>query len=623
MPPHTQDAAAVPTLRQARTRAVEEAINHAFRDGRLAAEKRDATNFFGVLLPETQFAALAAYEWADSDGPFAGDARLIDQAVAALEGVSEQFRSTGVVGDGDMNTPYFCLGPFTRAMLSLKGHVDGAWHTRMIDRCVRLYAAAAEHINRTHDYLNPRGLEAVSALSMHRLTGDKPYLDRCTGCLDQLLTRIYPCGAQPYHTGLWVWGRKPAQGYQFLTASLMLYLAQQLDRPDAADYVRRIMDYSLIATDRRGEAFITVFEGLHKSHSHGCAGRQWPIAMALGDKRYRGLARTTYEIWAEHALGFDRSGDKASSAHGPRTGYLTALNDALALGVKAVSAKGRFVPKAGRHVLPDISTVFVHEPDRDVAMTLLTGYSAFAEADCGNVKLYALTPELTDEPTYRNCGTDPLRTDWKVPSEQIECAGRGEATVLKGRVFTKWQTHQAKDFARLHNRLLEVTMTYADGEMVLEYQTLADTSPEPVASRLLLLLIARPRTQSPRLTIGDGDDIVPPPADRDETFSFEAPVGTVRFAAPDGSAIEIVPEVCTADKIVAERPPRALSPPVVTALGSGKGPLAKAKLDKLLLRPANEGSLRLAFEGRHVLDRGRYRIRFLTGAADSRPKRRV
>ena len=64
------------------------------------------------------------------------------------------------------------------------------------------------------------------------------------------------------------------------------------------------MDYSLLATNRRGLAFVTVFEGLHKSRSAGCAGRQWPIARALGDERYAGLARTTYEIWARGALHF-------------------------------------------------------------------------------------------------------------------------------------------------------------------------------------------------------------------------------------------------------------------------------------------------------------------------------
>jgi hypothetical protein len=317
-PPDAGPPAAIPDLDRARRLAIEDALDHSFRGGRLAVADRDATNFFGVLQAETQFAALAAYEYADAGGPFAQDERLLRQAVAALEGVSEQFRPTGVVGDGDMNTPYFCLVPFTKAMLKLKDRIEPAWHGRMVARCVKLFADAADNINRTHDYLNPRGLEAVSALGLHRLTGDKAYRDRCGQCLDQLMTRIYPCGAQPYHTGLWVWGRKPAQGYQFLTAGLMLDLAFQLNRPDAADYVRRIMDFSLIATDRRGEAFVTIFEGLHKARSGSCAGRQWVIATALGDERFAGLARTTYEIWARQAFQFGQGLDRKSRTHRPR-----------------------------------------------------------------------------------------------------------------------------------------------------------------------------------------------------------------------------------------------------------------------------------------------------------------
>jgi hypothetical protein len=231
-------------LFEARREAMEQAIAHWFPNGQLVAQDRDPSNFFAVLHVETMFAALAAYEYTDASGPFPEDARLLESAVAGLEGVSQQFQRTGVVGNGDMNTPYFCLVPFTRAMLKLRPHVDSAWWGRVVDCCVKLFADAVEHIDRTHDYLNPRGLEAVSALGLHRLTGEKQYLDRSVECLDQLLTRIYPCGAQPYHTGRWVWGRSPAQVYQFLTAVLMLSLGFELDRPDAVEYVRRIMDYA-------------------------------------------------------------------------------------------------------------------------------------------------------------------------------------------------------------------------------------------------------------------------------------------------------------------------------------------------------------------------------------------
>ena len=235
-------------------------------------------------------------------------------------------------------------------------------------------------------------------------------------------------------------------------------------------------------------------------------------------------------------------------------------------------------------------------------MTVLTGYSAFAEADCGDVKMFALTVELTDEPTARNAGTDALRADFRVPTEPIECAARDAQTVVSGRVYTKWDNDDEKDFSRVHNRQLEVSLSYGDGEMVLEYETRSNTQPEPVPSRLLFLLIARPTSASPRLQLGEGLEVNPPPADSDDTFFVEAPVGTVRFSAPDGSAIEVIPELSLAEKITAERPPRkevSVDP---------KGPRRHVKA---AVKPANEGSLRVAFEGVRVLDRGRYRIRFL------------
>jgi hypothetical protein len=350
-------------------------------------------------------------------------------------------------------------------------------------------------------------------------------------------------------------------------------------------------------------------------HSHDCAGKQWVIALALKDDRFRDLARTTYEIWVEDALNFQESPQRPLETHRRRSCCLSALNDALYLGVTEVPKSGRFVPQPGHYVFPDISSVLVHEEQLDIAMTLLTGYSAFAEADCGDVKLYTLTVELTDEPTPGNAGTDAMRTDWRTPSEQIECAKRDGKTVLKGRVFTKWQGRKPRDFSRLHNRLLEVTMTYGDGEMVLDYQTIKDTSPEPVSSRLLFLLLVRPRSVSPRLQIAPGVDIKTPAADSDEPFEFKAPVGTVRFSAPDGSTIEIVPEICTADCILAERPSQALKDSGPARSGDRKRGEKELKRRKRTSKPANEGSLRLCFEGANALDRGRYRIRFLPAPA--------
>ena len=586
----------VPRLAEARRLAMEDALNHSFKDGRL--QNPDPFNFFRVLLPEVMFAALAAYEFSDPQGPFAGDNSLCENAITILERASEHFMPDGTVAEGDMNTPYFTLVPFTRALLSLDDRAEESWRTRMIDRAVKLFADAASHIVRTHHYLNPRALEAVGALGLHRLTGDQKYLDRCVECLDQLLRRQYACGAQPYHTGAWIWGRRPAQGYQFLTANLMLYLGFELSRQDAVEYVRRVADFSLVATNRRGEAFITTFEGLHKSHSLSCAGRQWPIAKALGDDRFQPLARTTYELWVKSALDFKTT----RKLRTPVGGYLVALNDALYLGIKEEPKPPPFIPPSGRHILPDISTVIIHEPELDICMTLLTGLSAFAEADCGNVKLYALTPEITNKPTSHNAGTDALRGDFRVPTEQIECRERNGKTVLSGRVYTKWESDNKKDYSRVHYRMLEVTITYSDREIVLEYETKKNTQPEPVPSRLLLLLIVRPRSEPPRLQVGNELDTNPPPADSQETFFARASVDTVRFSAPDGSSIEIVPELSLADCVTAERPPHRVVPV------RKKGPKRRGKVS---VKPANEGSLRVAFEGLNVLDRGRYRVRFL------------
>lgn len=399
---------------------------------------------------------------------------------------------------------------------ALRGRVPDAWRAQAVARCVALYEAAEAHINLTHDYLNPRALEAVSCLGLHRLTGERRYLDRTVECLDQLITRQYPCGAQPYHTGNWVWGRKPAQVYQYLTAGLMLYLGEALQRADAVDYVRRLMDHACVTTNRRGEAFCTTFEGLHKSATLSAAGRQWPIAarlaLAHGDERFAGLARTTYERWADHALTFSYASEEARTA-------------------------------------------------------------------------------------------------------------------LSGHDYTMWDTddvgNQDKE-AHLHTRRLRVNLTYTPethvsgapgariaqggdrlqgGELVLELETAQNTQRRPVPSRLLFLLLARPASEAPRLQVGierrDGPalDVCLPPAEASDPVWLEAPLGVVRYAAPDGSAIEIVPELTTADAITVERPP------------------ARTVVDRptraVAVKPANEGSIRLAFDGPNALDRARYRIRFL------------
>lgn len=595
----------IPELPEARRLAVEDALNHSFKNGRLNVPGRDEMVYWAVLHPEAQYAGLMAREYVSPEGTFFKQERLRTEATAAIESISALFQPSGVVGDGDMNTAYFGMLPITSALRDLEAHVDAGWHSRMLQRCVKLFADAAQHIDRSHDYLNPRGLEAVVCLNLHRLTGEDRYLGRCQEILDQLLTRLYPCGAQPYHTGVWVWGRKPSQGYQFLTAGLMLQCARELNRPDVEAYVRRIMDYSLLATNRHGEAFVTVFEGLHKAGSRQCVGRQWVICTALGDARYRALARTTYELWAQGALGFGHQEHKKANLRVPRTGYLEALSEASRLGITEVPPAPPFVPEAAQHIFPDISSVFIHEEKLDLAMTLLTGYSAFAEADFGSIKLYALTPELMDDPTYSNAGTDPLRNDWKIPSEQMECRGENGKTILRGRVFTKWQTHVNKDFARLHNRFLEVKMTFENDELLFEFETLTNNQKEPTSNRLLFLLIARPRNEKPRLQIGGKIDVLLPPADSEEPFSVAGPVETVRFIAPDGSTLEIIPEQSLAERVTAERPPKAQATAAVSSGGT------RAGNHKTTLKPANEGSLRLAFDGMNTLDKGRYRLRFI------------
>jgi hypothetical protein len=592
-------------LSEVRRLAMEDALGHAFERGVLNIDNRSSSEDFGVLHREAMLAGLAAFEFTDSAGFFRGQSELREAAIGAVDSVSSVFRPTGVVGQGDMNSAYFSLVPLTRALVKLKGHVDTHWHSQAVERCERLFSAAAAHINRNYDYLNPRALEAVSALGLHRLTGKDSYLQRSAACLDELIKRQYPCGAQPYHTGEWVWGRKPAQHYQFLTANLMLYLGLELKRNDSVEYVKRIADYSCKATNRWGEAFVSTFEGLHKSRILGCAELQWVMAVALGQQRFRNMAAAAYRLWLPQALdfqtdSFDKLGHKV-----PKTGYLQALNEALYLGVKEIPDAGTFSPLAGLHALPDISTVFVHEGPLDLSMSLIGGYSALAEADYGNVKLFALTPELTDEPTFRNAGIDARRFAWRIPNEQLECRVQDGKSTLRGRVYTTWdlpaseQVYRAGrslDENRAYRRLLEVSMEYSRRELLLQYHTVSNAQPANLPARLLFLLIARPFTTAPRLEVNRDFSVATPPAVSKDRYFAEAPVGRVRFSAIDNSAIEVLPEESLAERITVERPSEEWVQDSATR--------------RVRVKEANEGSLRLAFEGYRVLDRGRYRIRF-------------
>lgn len=563
-----------------RRTVMEDILTRSYRDGALGANVRPSPDELAVIRRELMFLSLMAWEYHDAAGPFAGDARLRRVLLPALERIGGRLAAADARPFIAGPAPFFALIPFTRALSCLRPHVDAAWWERRLAEGEALYAGAARHMDRTHEYLNARALEAVSCLNLHRLTGKQDYLDRCHRCLDELVKRQYACGAQPYHTGMWVWGRRPAQVYQFLSASLMLYAGRELGRQDAIDYVRRVADYALTATDRFGAAFVTCFEGLHKSASLACAGRQWVTATVLGDERFRGLARRAYEVYMDGLI------DDPFKRH--ENYRHEALTEALSMGVVAAPAPAEYRPPPGVRALEDISTVMVHGDRLDWCMTVLTGYSAFAEGSCGNVTVYAVTPELTDEPTFSNCGTDALRPDWQRPTEQIECASSGGRGVVRGWVYTKWERNGTKAGRYVHNRRLGVTMTVDDGEWVLDFETLKHWHPDRVPCRLLVLLLARPFDQPGRLIMG-GKEYRTPPAETPEPFQAAAPVGRVCFMAPDGSGIEIIPEVSHADRITAERPPA----------GSA--------------RPANEGSLRLAFEGPGVLDRGRYRVRFIKG----------
>jgi hypothetical protein len=577
----------IPAIRRA---LVEGAAERTFDHGRLRIASRDPGHFFGVILPELNFALLQAVE--SAPGHPRADAWRED-ALVTLEGVAGRFTDDGRIGTiNDLNSISFGLVPFTEALIRLRDRTPEKRWTALLEASVRLFDAAAVHINQTTDYLNPRGMDALAAMNLFKLTGETRFRDKASFWMDELIIRQYPCGAQPYHTGGWIWGRKPAQGYQLLTATMMMAVGLRHGRQDAIDYVRRLMDYELLTCTRRTDLFVTVFEGLHKAHS-GLGAGLWPLATALGDKRFLPLAASSFAAWQAQVA-------PVPPASAPGIAFLSRSVDAVLLGVERVaSCEDPFRPPAGVHACPDISAVFVHEPDRDVAFSLLSGYSALAEADTGQVKLFALTPELTDTPCYWNAGLDAVRVDWRVPYEQQACRVEGARGILRGRGFTKWINAGRGDAARfLHTRELEIGMEYDDGTLVLDYRTLRNRITESIPSRLLFLLIALPRDGQPLLRVGS-EMWHPPAASSGDVWYREAPVGPVTFLAPDGSGLEIIPEVCRATRITAERPPHVMVPDA----------------DRLQLKReikyANEGSLRLAFDGPAVLDEGRYRIRFL------------
>lgn len=585
-----------PDLAELRARVLEDALGRSFRDGVPGPNVRRDTDGHMRIRRELMFAQLLAWEFADPGGPMGGDARLERLVIPALERAGGAMQGLGFKPGEAGPGAYFVLSAYARALRALAPHVDPRWLAARVGEGERLYRAAELALDRTPEYLNARALEAETCFGLHRLTGRPEYLARCRECLDALVERQYPCGAQPYHTGGWIWGRRPAQVYQFLSASLMLHLGKELGHGEAVAFVRRLMDYALLATTRRGECFVAVFEGLHKTATLSCAGRQWVCAAGLGDARFRGLARRAYAVYAEGLIDdpFERHENFRHEA----------LVEALELGIRAAPDPAPFSPSPGTHVLPDISTIFVHEPRLDLAMTVLTGYSALAEADAGSVRLYALTPELTADPSSRNAGLDAVRTDWRRPSEQVACRVEVGRALLSGRGCTKWTvTGEAKgDPARdIHTRELLVTMTWERGTLVLEYETLRNSRPDPLPSRLVLLLFAYPRDRSARLVLPGLGDLAVPAAEAPEAFRAEAPVGPATFAAPDGSRLEIVPELCLASAITAMRPPRPPAP------AGGADAMPGAAL-------AKEGGLRLAFEGPNVLDRGRYVMRFIPAA---------
>jgi hypothetical protein len=507
-----------------------------------------------------------------------------------------QFQDDGrVTKNGDLNTPYFTLCPLTRVLLLLRPVLDAEKSNTLTERCAQLYDTAVKNLRRSHDYPNVRGMEALAATNLHSLTGEPRYLDAAHECLNELVKRQYACGAQPYHTGTWVWGRRPAQVYQLLTATMMLAAGRSLGRDDVVSYVRRIAEYELLANNRHGEPFVTPFEGMDRTDTFAAGAWQWPVVAAFGDE-FQALAARSYANWITPTLTSinQNSHDWAET----KPVYVSVLNKALMLNVGDIQPSDNFSPPSGLHSCPDISTVFAHRPSLDLCITLLTGHSAFVQADCGDLRLYALTVELTNTPTFRNAGTDALRYDWTQPTEQLACEANEYSASLHGRVFTKWDNqHHTQDQRLGHARELEVKMTFEDRELVVEYKTIKNAHLEPVSNRVLFLLGTR-HNIAPQLSIGDATHQLP--ADSERAFCIKSEIASVRFSVR-GSTIEIVPEEMSADYILAERPERQSVP--------YPGKENNAYLSTAI-KPCNESTFRMSFEGPRTLDGGRLRIRF-------------
>ncbi len=596
----------VASLAEVRRLCLEHALDTAFdADGRLRCQERNQENFFGVVLPELRFALLCAAAAADPSYGFPDDPRLLPRAAAVLERVSGQFRDDGrIAGMGDMNSPFFGLIPYANALLLLQGRLPAADHKLLTEKALALYHAARRHIDCTLDYLNPRGMEAATTLALHRLTGADGLRQRAEECLNALLSRQYACGAQPYHTGGWIWGRKPAQAYQLLTATVMLHAGRLLQQPEADDYVRRLLRFVVLTTNSTGRPAVYCFEGLHKAGRGGPLKWIWPLAAALGDEEFRGLGATAMALWQAETLKFATQNDRMLAMSSPATGYLNALENAILLGVDAVPAAPPFTPQPGVHALPDISTIVAHAPGRDVCMTLLTGYSAFMEGVSGGASLLAVTPELTDQPTHSNCGTDPVRLDWSVPTEQDECRlETGGRALLRGRVYSKWDVSggpgKPDPDLHLHRRKLQVGMEWDGTTAILRYRTLENLQAGPVPARLLFLLVAEPRPAKPRLELADGSVFQLPAATEKVSFHHQTTVQSLRFLAPDGHGFEIVPVQTTAARLLIERQ-EPMWRPANTSAGIHEP-----------VRPANEGSVRIAFDGPDTLDQGEFLIRFV------------
>ncbi len=582
-----------PSLDQIRRELVAHTAREIYPGGQVAVPERNGNDFFGFTRGEADWSAVAAAEWADSAGAFYKDEALKESAFTAMEGCAASFTDEGLVGTmADGNAPFFAMVPITLGLVKLKqGGADGGRIDRITRACEKLFDTALIKRPPVMEYHNARALEAASALGLYQLTGRADYQALCKHRMELLLKSQYPCGAQPYHIGGWIWGRRPAQVYQIFTAAKMLYVGRALGMPEVEGFVRRLLDYQLLSMTWRGDTMTTPFEGLYKVAQGLCLPWQWPLALASGDAKYLPMAGVTFDRWLAVL-------DKKYSRRfmGRYSDPAMGLMCMHMLGVKEMPAGAdEFVPTQGVHELKDISTVFIHEPKVDVAMTVLTGYSAWVEAECGDVRVLALGPEVTDSPTYRNFGTDAVRLDWQVASEQDACQSAGGKAMLKGRGFTKWDSENVKctDLTRLHARELETVMTYRDRELVLSYSTRTDKSVEKVTSRILLLIGVFPKEAGGTLKIGDQTWQTPAAAASGE-YLIQASMGEVEFSAPDGSRVVIQARIPGADRVLVERPP------------------ARGR-DGQVVKPANDGFLRLSFEGADVLKQGALTLKFYPG----------